>query len=213
MRVGITPWASSRFGDRVIETARAANLQVDVESDLSSTLLHHLQHGTLDLAVVHLPVDLPGVSTRPLGMYQFSILTEPDHALANLKSARLVDLADHKLLMLPLMMQPRAMQRVRESLAEAGVVSIVELDLKDVVNVRSRMRRNGEIMLGTLADDTPLARVMPIKDGAVVPLEPGELTLEIGLAWRTDREDRDKTFSALIASVEPAAGKPLEIVR
>ncbi|MET0888108.1 MAG: LysR family transcriptional regulator, partial [Mycetocola sp.] len=169
LRVGITPWAPSRFGDRLLTAVQAENPELQLESDVSSVLLRDMQHGVVDIAVVHLPVDLPGVSSRPLGVYEFSMLTERDHPLAGLKTARLIDLAGYHLLTLPLIMQPRAMQAMRDSLTAAGVLSVTEVDLRDVINMRSRMKRNSEIILGSIASDTPIARILPTEEVAVIP--------------------------------------------
>jgi DNA-binding transcriptional LysR family regulator len=213
IRIGVTPWAPARFGDRLLATARAAGLHLDLESDLSSVLLHDMQHGTVDVAIVHLPVELPGISSRPLGTYQFSILTEPGHELSTLRSVTLSDLAGYHLLTLPLIMQPTAMQGMRDALTAAGVLSVTEVDLKDVINMRARMRRNGDILLGSLADDTPIARIVPTADVAVIPLAPDELNFEIGIAWRTHDTVHAAAVNKLVAEIEPVPGQPLEIVR
>jgi len=213
LRIGITPWAPARFGDRLLARAGVAGLDVDLESDLSSVLLHDMQHGTVDVAIVHLPVELPGISSRALGSYEFSILMEPGHELSTLRTVRLADLAGYHLLTLPLIMQPRAMQGMHDSLVAAGVLSLTEVDLKDVVNMRARMKRNGDILLGSLAEDGPMARIVPAAGVTVVPLAPGELSFEVGIAWRTHDTVHGSAVSRLVADIEPTVGEPLETVR
>jgi DNA-binding transcriptional LysR family regulator len=205
VRLGITPWAPARFGNRLLAKARSENLEVDIESDVSAVLLSGMRHGTLDVAIVHLPVELPGISSRVLGAYEFSIVTERGHELSTLKTVKLADLARY--------VQPTAMKGMREALAAAGVHSLTEVNLRDVVDMRTRLERNGDILLGSLAEDTPLARIVATDDVAVIPLAPGELDLEIGIAWRTHDTVHAGIINKLVAEIEPMPGQPLEIVR
>lgn len=104
------------------------------------------------------------------------------------------------------------MQGMRDSLTAAGVLSVTEVDLKDVINMRSRMRRTGEVLLGSLAEATPIARIVPTADVAVIPLAPGKLNFEVGIAWRTHDTVHGRDVNRLVAHIAPRPGEPLETV-
>jgi len=93
------------------------------------------------------------------------------------------------------------------------VLSVTEVDLREVINMRSRMKRNGEILLGSVADDTPFSRIVPTDDVAAIPLAPGELAFEIGIAWRTHDTVRGRVVAKLVGEISPRPGENLEIVQ
>ena len=206
--IGGTPWTSRSLTRQVIEAAEAViGRSLDFASDLSSTLLQSLRHGELDLALVHLPVEDPGISSTPLAQYSYSVAAVGDDSLDLGRPLRLSDLAGRRILSLPLIMQPTPMRILLDDIAAAGVESIEQVDLRDMIGLQARMARTGELMLITPSADLPTARFFDLSETNVYPLADGEITFEVGLAWRTrDARHRD-AITAVIAAVAPPDGR------
>ncbi len=71
-----------------------------VEENYTSMLSDRLRRGDLDLAVVALPFDEPGITTQPIYEEPFVVLLPSEHALSKKKSVELKDL-DHETVLLP----------------------------------------------------------------------------------------------------------------
>lgn len=206
--VGGTPWTSRALTRRLMEaTETVTGRKPDYASDLSSVLLVSLRHGELDLALVHLPVEDPGISSLPLAQYSYSVASVGDDSLDLGRPLRLADLAGRRILSLPLIMQPTPMRILLDGIHAAGVESIEEVDLRDMIGLQARMARTGELMLITPSDDLPSARFFDFSETNVYPLADGEITFEVGLAWRTRDMLHGDTIAAVVAAVAPPAGE------
>lgn len=208
LRVGGTPWTSRVLTRRFVEAIEAVTgRKPEYASDLSSILLQSLRHGDLDLALVHLPVEDPEISSVPLAQYSYSVAAVGDNSLDLGRALTLSDLAGRRILSLPLIMQPTPMRIFLDGITAAGVESIEEVDLRDMVGLQARMARTGELMLITPSDDLPSARFFDLSETNVYPLSDGEITFEVGLAWRSrDVLHRDQ-ISAITAAVAPPTGQ------
>ncbi len=205
--VGGTPWTSRALTRRFIEaTEAAAGHKSDFASDLSSVLLPSLRHGELDLALVHLPVEDPGISSIPLAQYSYSVAAVGDDSLDLGRPLKLSDLAGRRILSMPLIMQPTPMRMLLDGMYAAGVESIEEVDLRDMIGLQARMARTGELMLITPSDDLPTARFFDLSETNVYPLADGEITFVIGLAWRTRDVLHREAIAAIAAALAPPAG-------
>jgi DNA-binding transcriptional LysR family regulator len=169
----------------------------DFTSDLSSVLLRAMRHGDLDLALVHLPVEESGLSTCPLAKYSYAVAAVGQMGLEKGRPLRLDDLKGRSVLSYPLVMQPAPMQAFRDTLLNAGVESIHEIDLRELVGLQARIARTGEVMLVTPSKDLPTARFLDFNEMQIYPLADGQLEMEVGLAWRT----RDSVHMGLIRRV------------
>jgi hypothetical protein len=81
-------------------------------------------------------------------------------------------------------MQPVSMQHMRDAFERAGIVSVEEVDLRDIVGIQGRMARTGQIMLVSRGGDLPTSRLFDFDQLEVYPLADGEIDTVIGLAWR-----------------------------
>lgn len=208
LRIGGTPWTSRSLTRRFVEATQSiSGGGQDFESDLSSVLLGSLRHGELDLVLVHLPVEDAGISSTPLAQYSYSVAAVGDESLDLGRPLRLSDLAGRRVLSLPLIMQPTPMRKLLDAIHAAGVDSIEEVDLRDMIGLQARMARTGEVMLITPSDDLPTARFFDLSETNVYPLADGEISFEVGLAWRTrDAVHRD-AITAVTAAVAPPHGQ------
>lgn len=208
-RVGGTPWTSRVLNQRLAEASEeVAGRALGYASELSSTLLGALRHGQLDLALVHLPTDALGISSLPLAQYGYVVaVADGDTSLDVGRPLHLTDLAGRRMLTLPLMMQPTAMSAFVDTIHAAGVEAVEEIDLREIVGLRGRMARTGEVMLITHSDELPAAAFFDLNTAATYPLASGEVSLQVGLAWRSrDMLHRD-LIERIIAVLSPPAGE------
>ncbi|MDQ0382770.1 LysR family transcriptional regulator [Amycolatopsis thermophila] len=204
LRIGATPWTSKRLTRQLMESAaeRSAGTP-EFSSDVSSVLIESLRHGELDLALVHLPVTARGVATAGLARYRYSVAAAGDPDLPTGRPLRLSDLRGRKLLSFPLAMQPAPMKAMLDALTRAGVESIAEIDLRDVIGLEGRMARTGELMLAMLSDDLPTARFLDLDRLRTYPVADGEIRFEIGLAWRGRDCVHRAAIDAVVAALSP----------
>ncbi|MEO2133751.1 LysR family transcriptional regulator [Microbacterium sp.] len=208
-RVGGTPWTSRVLNQRLAEVSEeVAGGALGYASELSSSLLRALRHGQLDLALVHLPTDALGISSLPLAQYGYVVaVADGDTSLDLGRPLHLTDLAGRRMLTLPLMMQPTAMNAFVDTIHAAGVEAVEEIDLREIVGLRGRMARTGEVMLITHSDELPAAAFFDLNTAATYPLASGEISLQVGLAWRSrDMLHRD-LIERIAAKLSPPAGE------
>ncbi|QNA91847.1 MULTISPECIES: LysR family transcriptional regulator [unclassified Microbacterium] len=210
LRSGATPWTSRALSSRFQQAlARSGEPLGEFSSALSSVLLHDLRHGITDIALVHLPVDEPGIETIALARYNYSIAAAGDSSLDLGRPVRLTDLRGRSLLSLPMMMQPKPMKSMLDRLYEAGVASIVEVDLRDMIDLQNRMARTGELMLTTISPDLPSTRFLDQESMQIFPLAEGEILFEVGLAWRTRDSVHGARLAAVVDELRPVGGLEL----
>lgn len=207
LRLGGTPWTSKKLTQRLSESAAArAEAAPDFESDVSSVLINSLRHGEIDLALVHLPVHFSGVATAALARYRYAVASAGDPSLPEGRLLHFTDLRGRKLLSFPLTMQPEPMRKMMDALYGAGVESITEIDLRDVVGIEGRMRRTGELILTTLGDDLPPSRFLDVDRMRTFPVSDDEIRFEIGLAWRVRDSVHRTAIEAIVADLRPEPG-------
>ncbi|MDO9409643.1 LysR family transcriptional regulator [Patulibacter sp.] len=211
IRVGVTPWAPTRFAARLGDGLRDLGEPVTrVEAEMSSILLRQLSHGDLDLAVVHLPVDLPGIDVRALARYRFYVFGPADSDLPD-TSVALSALRGRKAVVLPMILQPKPMKALVDKLMAAGVAEIEEIGFAEVLTLESRLRSTGAIMLGNRATDTPISQMIERTALRATPLDLDDIDFEVGLAWRSSDPVRGARIQRLVDWLHPV-GRPREIV-
>jgi LysR family transcriptional regulator, hydrogen peroxide-inducible genes activator len=78
----------------------APEMPLIVEENLTSQLEMQLKNGVIDVAIIALPFDVPGVKTLPLYEEEFVVVVPSSHAWAKLDSINAEALADEKILLL-----------------------------------------------------------------------------------------------------------------
>lgn len=185
LRIGATPWSPTRYAERVADVLlELGEPEGAVELEMSSELLHSLRHGDLDLALVHLPVMYPDIESRALGRYRFCVLRDPSADGFDKPELRLEDLAGRTVLSWPSNLQPAPMLALRDRLLESGVVAVNEMDLRDMLTMAARLRKTGEVMLGSQTQDSPLFRITDTSNLIATPVAEGEIDFTVGIAWR-----------------------------
>lgn len=213
LRIGSTPWAPNRYVERL--TTVLGDLdepETNVDLEMSSELLHSLRHGDLDIALVHLPVTYPDIAVRELGRYKFVAFRDASTEPFHVSELRLRDLAGRTILTLPSNLQPAPMLATRDRLLEAGVAAVNEMDLRDVVTLTARLRKTGEIMLGTHSEDTPLSRLTDTSSLLATPIADGEIDFKVGVAWRSRDGMNLERILRIVNLLRSEAGSLDEIV-
>lgn len=78
----------------------APDMPLVVEENLTSNLETQLRNGVIDVAIIALPFELPGVKTIPLYEEAFVVVVPSAHEWANRKEIDASELADEKVLLL-----------------------------------------------------------------------------------------------------------------
>lgn len=78
----------------------APHMSLEIEENLTSNLTSMLKNGHIDVAVVALPFNFPGISVQPLYDEPFAVIVPANHALATRKSIAARELAAEKVLLL-----------------------------------------------------------------------------------------------------------------
>jgi LysR family hydrogen peroxide-inducible transcriptional activator len=79
---------------------RAPQMPLLIEESYTATLAEMLKRGEIDLAIVALPFEEPGITTQPVYDEQFVVTVPKDHPWAARKSIRADELAKESLLLL-----------------------------------------------------------------------------------------------------------------
>jgi len=79
---------------------RAPKMPLVIEENYTAALAEKLKHGDLDVILISLPFDEPGVRTMPLYREPFVLLIPSSHPLNQKKDFEIADLADEDVLLL-----------------------------------------------------------------------------------------------------------------
>ncbi|SHN16969.1 LysR family transcriptional regulator [Cryptosporangium aurantiacum] len=205
-RIGATPLAPPGALDLVLDTLAAVRPAVDADLTLepSQQLFGRLAAGRLDLAVVHLPVDVPGLDSLPIGRYRFAVAMRADDEFAGRDSVDIGELTRRQVLMISGKVHPAAVGNLRRFLIDAGITRIVDLPHDDAVQVAAHITRYRSLSLVLGDPRQPGARVFDGPEYAVVPLrDPGPL-FEVGVAWPAERALRDPVLAEVLAELRRA---------
>ena len=78
----------------------APEMPLIVEENLTSNLEMQLRNGVIDVAIIALPFEIPGVKTLPLYEEEFVVVVPSEHDWAGLKAVDASELANEKVLLL-----------------------------------------------------------------------------------------------------------------
>jgi DNA-binding transcriptional LysR family regulator len=205
LRYGATPWVPDSYADAFRTAVGLSGITPeDTASEVSVTLLEKLRFGEIDMALVHLPVDLPDISSLALGNYTFDLMAAADDPLVRIAADGPVPLAalrGRQVVTLPFsQMQPDSGSNVRDWFIQAGVTDITEVTFSDYAVLTSRLARTHEISIGARGHSLSQVRGT---DGKVVmlPVKDPQPQFEIGVVWRSAatarREEIDRVVAAL----------------
>jgi LysR family hydrogen peroxide-inducible transcriptional activator len=79
---------------------RFPRLELNLREDITGRLLEALRDRTLDLAIIALPYDTPGIEAEPAFADEFLLIAPPDHPLLKRKKLSVDDVPEEELLLL-----------------------------------------------------------------------------------------------------------------
>ena len=102
-RLGVLGTTARWFMPRLLTSLSHSHpgVRTIVHEGSTSSLLPRLANGTVDAAIVHLPVEDPELITQPLFAEDMLLLAHSKHALASYDTISLTELATHPLLLPP----------------------------------------------------------------------------------------------------------------
>lgn len=208
LRYGVTPWVPDSYAETFRTAVGLSGITPeDAASGVSVELLEKLQFGEIDMALVHLPVTLPDISSLVLGRYTFDLMVAADDPLVQVAANAPVPLSalgNRKIVTLPFsQMQPASGDNVREWFNRAGVTDITEVSFSDYAVLASRLPRTHEVSIGARGHSLSHVRGADSKV-VMLPVAGEQPCFEIGVVWRsgatTRREEIDRVVAALTES-------------
>ncbi|MBT0566415.1 LysR family transcriptional regulator [Williamsia sp. CHRR-6] len=167
----------------------------------SVELIDMVERGALDIAMVHLPHDRPGLESLVAALYTFQVAMRSDDELAAADEVELSDLAARTLIMGPDDPQPVAMGKLMADLAAAGVTTVHRVPDQDSARVAGHVRQMRGVTLTVQGRAGSWARGPYDHPGfAVRPIRGGRLVFELGLVWRRIEAERDPVVAELVVA-------------
>lgn len=176
----------------------ASEMPLIVEENITSNLETQLRNGVVDVAIIALPFDIPGIKTMPLYEEEFVVVVPSAHEWASRSSIDVSELANEKILLLNSghCFSNQVLQACPR-LSEKGEV----LQGNSLDTIRNMVASNlGLTVLPASATisryENPLIKVIPFKK----PIP----TRKIALAWRKSfgREQAIQTLAQAIRQLE-----------
>jgi DNA-binding transcriptional LysR family regulator len=203
IRFAATPWVPARFARELTAAAEHAGPSRDVDAAVSSVLVHRMIHGEIDVALVHLPVDVPYIATMPIARYAFHLAVPSDDPLAARPEIRRDDLAGRRVLLFPSSMHQEAMSRMRAWFEDCGVATISEITLADVPSLSARLRRERAVTVNAPDPESPILHSAEI---TTVPFRENPVEFELGIAWRSGDVPRRERLEAVVEALRRPDG-------
>lgn len=175
--------------------AVAPNMPLVIEENMTANLADMLRDNDIDVAILALPFDLPGVLTRPLYDEVFKVIVPRGHAWEGRKSIAPEEVAGDEVLLL------KAGNCFRDQvLGACPQVSSPETDIRlghSIGTIRCMVASGlGVSVLPDGALQHPYSNDMI----SVIPFAPPEPSRRVALAWRSCFV-RPKAIDALLAAV------------
>jgi DNA-binding transcriptional LysR family regulator len=201
VRIGSSHLTAPEVVDAVTECAEKAFPQRDVVVELRTgeELLTLLELGDVDAVVDYLPLGRPGVRSRAVLSYHMGVAMRADDPLAARDGLTVADIADRTIQLLSPQPTPVSVARVRRQLEDRGARCVRIYPAADVMALSEHVRRTGDLSLAFVNVRTGATRVFYDPAFAVLPVSDGP-DLDLGVAWRADRED-DEPVAALLEEI------------
>jgi DNA-binding transcriptional LysR family regulator len=212
IHVGGTYLAPPAWFDRMVDIAEevADGRPVDISVAPSAELLPDVESGTLEFALVHLPVDETHLESLTIARYRYLVAMRSDDPLTSAGELRLADLTDRTITMTSHRSRTTALNAFHEYLANSGITKIHSLPEKDVSLLASRIRSSRGLALTLPPEVGGRSRVFDDPAFALVPLHDG-LYYSVGVTWRRDRAGTGDV-AALAAAARRAWGDGPKII-
>ena len=201
--VGGTHMAPPEILDRVVDLVRQADEDVKVKVVVadSAELLTRSARGSVDIALVHVPVASPGIEHRVLTTYHLAVAMRSDDPLAGGTHVEWSDVRQRGLMVSSSTGGPNAMTLIRTQLEERGIARFDEIDSADVVYLASLVRC-GRGLIPTLHPEVGGPwRVFDDSAFVVLPFRDNSPQFSVALAWSPQHMTRGRAASRALESM------------
>lgn len=207
--IGGSPFAPPSIFDLFTDAVRAATGSRDVHVDVADTLdragrghLDRLGRNEMDLVLLSLPCEHPGVDFSVIAELEMGIGIRSDDPLAGRGSVSWADLRGHRLAIPRRTPQPSTLNWMRDQVDHAGHRLVDEAIGPDVTSLAAHVRGNpGCFFLALEPGVGGPWRVLDDPAFAVVPFTADPPTFSLALAWNRQRHEHDAALAALVDRV------------
>lgn len=202
--VGVAPWLHPSLRQRLVEfSAQVADrYQLNRWPAGSRELLTAVHQGKLAFALVHLPAQLPGVSSQEIFREQLGAVL-PARQFGGRESVSLTDLVDFTYIKTAKGTQPTYYDQLEVRMSAAGVHKRATLSTGDFASP-AEVVSNGDAFSLTILDQRISANATNQAEVVALPFNDFNPELATGIIWRTDRAAKNSDLADLIASLQEA---------
>lgn len=204
LAIGIIPTIAPYILPELLVSIREEypDLELRVVEEQTDTLVQKLRDGQLDMAVLALPTDAPGITEEPLYKERFDVVVPDDHPFAGRKDLRLSGLEELDLLLLD---DGHCLRDQIIDLCRQAQVN--PTNASNSVTRASSLTTVMQLIIGklgaTLIPESALATEAD-RDGLAVATFADDVTAEreVGLIYRnsTARADDFRSFGSLVTA-------------
>jgi LysR family hydrogen peroxide-inducible transcriptional activator len=207
LRLGVIPTVAPYVLPAVLQAIAEAHpaLELYLREDRTDALVAQLLVGELDLLLLALPLDRPGVTELALYDEPFRLAMPHDHPLAAQRRCSVADLAGERLVLLEdgHCLRDQALAVCASARAAGGAAAGAEVQGTSLPTVVQMVGAGLGVTL--LPEMTVEREARPIRHVVVRDLSPAP-TRTIGLAWRTS-SSRGDSFHRLGELITDACGR------
>lgn len=202
LRLGVIPTVAPYVLPAAIQAVTEAHpsLELYLREDRTDALVAQLQTGDLDVVLLALPLDRPGITELPLYDEPFRLAMPHDHPLASRRRCSVADLVGQRLVLLEdgHCLRDQALA-VCSTAGSAGGAEVQGTSLPTVVQMVG-----AGLGVTLLPEMTVEREARPVRSVVVRDLHPAP-TRTIGLAWRSSsaRGDAYRRLGELVRGARP----------
>lgn len=202
--VGIAPWLHPSLRGSLVEfsTKVAERYQLNRWPAGSRELLTAVHQGKLAFALVHLPAQMPGVSSQEIFREELGAVL-PARQFAGRDSVSLTDLVDFTYIKTAKGTQPTYYDQLEVRMSAAGVHKRATLSTGDFGSP-AEVVSNGNAFSLTILDQQISANSTNRDEIVALPFSDFDPELATGIIWRTDRAEETGDLYDLIALLRAA---------
>lgn len=206
--VGVAPWLHPSVRSRLADfsTRVADRFQLNRWPGGSRELLTAVHQGKLAFALVHLPAQMPGISSHQVFREELGAVL-PARQFAGRDSVSLTDLVDFTYIKTAKGTQPTYYDQLEVRMSAAGVHKRAVLSTGDFASPAEVVSNGGSFSL-TILDQNISATSRNLDEVVALPFTDFSPELTTGIIWRTDRAEDGADLQELIAALRAAFPDP-----
>lgn len=202
--VGIAPWLPPSLRQKLLNFSEefSDRYQLNRWPAGSRELLTAVHQGRLAFALVHLPAQLPGVSSQEIYREEIGAVL-PTKQFAGRESVALTDLVDFTYIKTAKGTQPTYYDQLEIRMSAAGVHKRAVLSTGEFTSP-AEVVSNGDAFSLTILSQNISVHSVNRDEVIALPFSDFNPELSTGLIWRTDRAEAGADLAELVAAARTA---------